>query len=308
MANRIKVIINASAGTDDQEQDHRRLIEIFEASEHDVSISLARSGDEIANLAHRSASEDYQIIVAGGGDGTINTVASALLRKNISLGVLPLGTFNYFARNLNIPLDIAEAARNIIAGHSIAVDVGEVNDRLFINNSSLGLYPTIIREREKTYGRWGRSKVAALVSGVATMLRPNPFLKVHLSADRKEIGCRTPLIFINNNVYQMESYNIGGSECLASGKLALYVLRPGNWPGMLWLAARALCGQLREAKDLRVLCANEVWIETRRRHIRVAIDGEVVRMDTPLHYRMLHGALRVIVPADAPASAPEKSA
>ncbi len=305
---RIKVIINATAGADDQEQEHRRLIDIFEASEHEVSISLAHSGDEIAMLARRSVDENFEIIVAGGGDGTINTVASAVLGENIALGILPLGTFNYFARHLNVPLDTEEAARIIIAGHAVAVNVGEVNGRLFINNSSLGLYPTIIREREKAYGRWGRSKMAAILSGAATMLRPNPFLKLRLNADSKEIACRTPLVFINNNAYQMESYNIGGGECLAAGKLALYVPRPGSWPGMLWLAARALCGWLRETKDLRVLCAQEVWIETRRRRIRVAIDGELVRLDTPLHYRMLQGALRVIVPEHAPADAAQETA
>ncbi|MEO5574246.1 MAG: diacylglycerol kinase family protein [Gammaproteobacteria bacterium] len=296
---RIKVIINASAGATDQEQEHRRLISIFEASSHEVSISLARSGDELTALAQRSAKKDFQIVVAGGGDGTINTVASALLGTNISLGILPLGTFNYFARNLNIPLEPEAAAQNIIAGHTVAVNVGEVNGRLFINNSSLGLYPTIIREREKAYGRWGRSKLAAMISAAATMLRPNPFLTLRLSADHKDIVCRTPLIFVSNNVHQMESYNIGGSECLSAGKLALYVPRPDNWPGLLWLAARGLFGWLREVQDLRVLCAHELWIETRRRHIRVAIDGEVVRMDTPLHYRMRPGALRVIVPASS---------
>ncbi|MEO5702892.1 MAG: diacylglycerol kinase family protein [Gammaproteobacteria bacterium] len=304
---RIKVIINASAGTDDQAQEHRRLTEIFEASDHEVSISLAHSGDELAGLVHRSTSENFHTIVAGGGDGTINTVASALIGKNISLGILPLGTFNYFARNLNIPLDLEQAALNIIAGHTVPVNVGEVNGRLFINNSSLGLYPTIIREREKAYDRWGRSKFAALLSGAITMLRPNPFLKVHLNADRKEIACRTPLIFVNNNACQMESYNIGGGECLAEGKLGLYVTRPSNWPGLLWLAVRALCGRLRETSDLRVMCTQEAWIETRHRHIRVAIDGEVVRLSTPLHYRMLHGALRVIVPAGTSGSATKKN-
>jgi diacylglycerol kinase family enzyme len=305
---RIKVIINAAAGADDQEQEHRRLIDIFEASRHEVSISLAHGGDELSALAHRSIAENFEIVVAGGGDETINTIASALLGKDAALGILPLGTFNYFARHLNVPLNLEDAVRTIIAGHSVAVNVGEVNGRLFINNSSLGLYPTIIREREKAYDRWGRSKVAAILSGAATMLRPNPFLKIRLNADTKEIACRTPLIFINNNAYQMESYNIGGSECLSAGKLALYVPRPASWPGMLWLAARALCGWLREAKDLRVLCAQEAWIETRRRRIRVAIDGELVRLDTPLHYRMLHGALRVVVPENAPANAAQQRA
>lgn len=293
---KIKIIINATAGTDDKEDESQRLSELF-GMRSDVSISLARSGAEITELTRRALTERCDSVVAGGGDGTVNTVASALVGTDIPLGILPLGTFNYFARNLNIPLDPEDAVRNILAGHSRPVDVGEVNGRLFINNSSLGLYPTIIREREKAYDRWGRSKIAAVLSGVYTLFRPNPFLSVHLNAEREEIACRTPLVFVNNNAHQMAGYSLDGSICLAEKKLAFYVPQPGNWPSLLWLGMRALCGRLREADDLRVLCAQEAWIKTRHRHIPVALDGEIVHMETPLHYRMLNGALRVIVPA-----------
>ncbi|MEO7557789.1 MAG: diacylglycerol kinase family protein [Gammaproteobacteria bacterium] len=293
----IKIIINASVGADNKEHDCQRLAELFAASDSEISISLAHNGTQIADLARGALGEKFNIIVAGGGDGTVNAVASTLAGTSVPLGILPLGTFNYFARNLNIPLDLENAVRNIIAGHSSEVDVGDVNGRLFLNNSSLGLYPTIIREREKAYDRWGRSKIAAFLSGAYTMFRPNPFLSIHLNADRKEIACRTPLVFVNNNAYQMANYSLDGAKCLTENKLAFYVPQPESWPSLLWLAMRALCGRLREADDLRVLCAQEAWIETRHRHMRVALDGEVVRMDTPLHYRMRPGALRVIVPA-----------
>lgn len=293
---RIPVIINASAGAEDKERIPERLAEIFAANGIDADILLANSGDEMVELARRSARGDSDIIVVGGGDGTIRAVASVLVGTNKTLGVLPLGTFNYFARNLNIPLELEAAARNIAAGNVVNVNIGEVNGQVFLNNSSLGLYPRIIREREIGYGRWGRSKLASFLSGAYTLLRPYRFLKVRLSTHREDVACRTPLVFVNNNAYQGASYGFGGRECLDSAKLALYIAHSGGRLSMLWLGVRALLGRLHEAEDLQMLCAKEAWIESRRPSLRIALDGELLRLDTPLHYRMREAGLRVLAP------------
>lgn len=293
----IEIIINAASGTSEKEDAGQILADIFNANGFDAHINLARSGAEIPQMARQAAQGESKIIVAGGGDGTIGTIAAELVGTEKTLGVLPLGTLNHFAKDLQIPLDAEEAARTIIAGHAIKVDVGEVNGHFFINNSSLGLYPDVVRGRERRerlgYGKWN-----SLLRSAFKVLRRYPFLDVRLNADGKEIATRTPFVFVGNNEYEMESFNIGGRGCLDAGNLSLYMARHTGRLALLKLALRAIFGNLGQANDFISLCTDEVWIETRRKQLRVAMDGEVLMMQTPLRYRVRPGALRVIVPAE----------
>jgi diacylglycerol kinase family enzyme len=290
-----KVIINARSGFSDKEEVRRQLSEVFSASRVTANISLARDGAEVTELARAAARDDWSMIVAGGGDGTINAVASAVTGTGKVLGILPLGTLNHFARDLKIPNDLEAAAQIIIGGRAINVDVGEVNGHIFLNNSSLGLYPIIVHEREKKQ-RLGSGKWPAFLWAAVAALRRYPFLDIRLSADGKEFRRRTPFVFIGNNEYAMEKLDIGLRDCLDRGQLSLYMThRTGRW-GLVRLALRALLGRLREDKDFLAMCTSEVMIETRRKRLRVAFDGEVDVMEVPLRYRVRPGALRVIVP------------
>jgi diacylglycerol kinase family enzyme len=293
------IIINAASGADDKEEARERLGEVFAAGGLKARISLAQSGEEITELARRAVKDDCEPVIAGGGDGTINAVASVLLGTKRTLGVLPLGTLNHFAKDLNLPLDLEEAARVCVEGHSARVDVGEVNGRIFLNNSSLGLYPSIVRHREKQQERLGRGKWPAFIWAVLSVLRRYPFLSVRLSVDGREMTSRTPFVFIGNNEYEMENFNLGGRSCLDKGQLSLYVAHRTGRLGLLRLAFSALFGRLSKQDDFHALCTKEIWIETRRRRLRVATDGEVTVMTTPLHYRVRPGALRVLVPKNS---------
>jgi len=293
------VIINAASGSDDKESVRERLRGLFAARGLDARITLARSGDEIIEQARRAVREDCDPLVAGGGDGTINAVASQLVGTARTLGVLPLGTLNHFAKDLGIPLDLEGATANLVEGHVERVDVGEVNGRIFLNNSSLGLYPSIVRHREKQQERLGRGKWPAFVWATLTVLRRYPFMNVRLSTDTTELRRRTPFVFVGNNEYEMESFNVGARSCLNAGHLSLYTAHRTGRLGLLRFALRALFGGLREEKDFDAVCTTEVWVETRRNRLRVATDGEVTVMRTPLHYRVLPGALRVITPPRA---------
>jgi diacylglycerol kinase family enzyme len=300
MASHTAVIINATSGADDKESARARLAELFAERGLDARITLARSGEEIVELAERAAlCEDCETVIAGGGDGTINAVASVLVGTRKRLGVLPLGTLNHFAKDLKIPLDLDDAAGNIFDAHVARVDVGEVNGRIFLNNSSLGLYPSIVRQREKQQERLGRGKWPAFIWASLSVLRRYPFLTVRLSTDREELVRRTPFVFVGNNEYEMESFNVGARSCLDAGHLSLYTSQRTGRLGLLRFAVRALFGGLRKEKDFDALCTKEVWIETRRTRLRVATDGEVTVMNTPLHYRVLPGALNIIVPLPA---------
>lgn len=304
----IPVIINATAGTGNDEQAARTVSEVLRAGGLQAQVMLARSGADIIRMAREAARTHPPVIAAGGGDGTISAVASVLVGTEVALGVIPLGTLNHFAKDLGIPLDLAEAAQVIVNGRVRNVDVGEVNGRVFINNSSLGLYPRIVRRREKQQERLGRGKWPAFIWAALTVLRRYPFLDVRLSTDEGELITRTPLLFIGNNEYVMEGFNVGTRGALDDGKLSLYVVHhTGRW-GLLRLAARALFGSLREAQDFDALSATEVLIETRRRRqrLRVATDGEVTILKAPLQYHLRPGALRVVAPTAEDEDNPER--
>jgi diacylglycerol kinase family enzyme len=293
----VKVIINARSGFSDKEEVRQQLIAIFEAAGITSDISLAKTGAAVVELAREAAHDDWTVIVAGGGDGTINAVASTVVGTDKILGVLPLGTLNHFAKDLKIPLDLEGAARILISGHTSSVDAGEVNGRVFLNNSSLGLYPTIVREREKTQ-RLGAGKWPAFVWAAIAAFRRYPFLHVRLIAEEKDFDLRTPFVFVGNNKYVMEGLNIGRREHLDKGQLSVYITnRTGRW-GLVRLALRALLGHLREEKDFLALLTDELKIKTKHKRLRVAFDGEVDSLEAPLRYRVRPGALRVIVPGD----------
>jgi YegS/Rv2252/BmrU family lipid kinase len=302
---KIEVILNARSGTDDKKAVQRRLQELFVASGIDARISIARTGVGVVELAQQAARSDADVIVAGGGDGTINSVASAVIESGKTMAVLPFGTMNHFAKDLHIPLNLEGAIETIVAGHAINIDVGEVNGRIFVNNSSLGLYPSIVRERQKQQSLgWG--KWPAYVWAALAVLRRYPFLNIRLSVDGKELVSRTPFVFIGNNEYEMETLNIGGRACLDAGKLSLYMSDRTSRLGLVRLALRALFGGLRQDKDFIALCTKEVWIETRHKRVRVALDGEVEVMEPPLHYRVRPRALRVLAHTADQIGQPEK--
>jgi YegS/Rv2252/BmrU family lipid kinase len=291
-----KILINAGAGGQFDETLRERLREIFQAAHVEADIVVAATPAEMAQFAQAAANGNYEMVVAGGGDGTINLVASALIGSGKVLGVLPLGTLNHFAKDLRIPTDFEAAAQNLVSGSQVQVDVGEVNGRIFLNNSTLGLYPTLVREREKQqrlgWGRW-----PAFVWAAITALRRYPFVSVRVTVDGKPVTTQTSFVFVGNNQYVMERLNIGTRERLDAGELSLYMARRTGRIGLIRLAIRALLGRLRDEKDFLAMSAQEVTVATKSSRARLAIDGEVDIQRTPLEYRIRTRSLTVVVPA-----------
>jgi diacylglycerol kinase family enzyme len=235
--------------------------------------------------------------VAGGGDGTVGTIAALVARSGSTLGVLPLGTLNHFAKDLGIPLDLDQAVRTIAAGHVAQVDVGEVNGRIFVNNSSIGLYPTLVIHRENQRRRLGRSKWHAFFWASLMVLRRHPMLAAKLCLGPVIQTRRTPLVFVGNNEYRVEGFDIGRRERLDEGQLSIYLLKRHGRRGLIMLALRTLVGLARRGGDFELLKADTIGIETRHKTMAVATDGEVSVMKMPLEYKIHARALRVIVPA-----------
>ena len=261
-----------------------------------LEILLAGQGSDIAALARRAVQQHRPAVIAAGGDGTVNAVAAQLVGTGVPLGVLPLGTLNHFAKELRMPLEREAALHSLLTGRVINVDAAEVNGRPFVNNSSLGLYPWLVAEREKEQCK-GHSKWAAFAQAGLSVLRRYPFLDVRLDVEGRELRYSTPFVFIGNNKYSMEAFRIGARESLSGGELCLFVAARGRRRDLLKLALWTLLGRASRACELQALCAREILIETRRKRVRVALDGEVTWMESPLRYRTLPGALRVIVPA-----------
>jgi diacylglycerol kinase family enzyme len=293
----IPVLVNGASGTANSGDRVKRLEEAFRDAGLEARILVSRSGAEMAELATRAVAEKHPLIVAGGGDGTVGTIAALVARTGSTLGVLPLGTLNHFAKDLGIPLDLDEAVRTIAAGHLAHVDVGEVNGRIFVNNSSIGLYPNLVIHRENQRRRLGRSKWHAFFWSSLMVLRRHPMLDVKLCLGPVIQMRRTPLVFLGNNEYKVEGFDIGRRERLDEGQLSIYLLKRHGRRGLILLALRTLVGLARRGGDFEMLKADTIGIETRHKTMSVATDGEVSVMQMPLEYKIHPRALRVVVPA-----------
>jgi len=289
----VAVILNPSAGAHGHDDVKQRIEELFREAGLDAQVEVAPTGNAVPNLTRTALERGCGIIVAGGGDGTVNAVADVLAGTDVILGVLPLGTLNHFAKDLHIPLDLESATKNIVAGQMKTVDVGRLNERIFINNSSLGLYPAMVKKRAAQQ-RLGHSKWAAFAWAAMTVLRRHALFTVRLSIDGKEIRRRTALVFVGNNEYEVKGLHLGTRAHLDQGRLFIGITHGRGRRGQLRICVNALLGRLGTNQDLELMTAQEVVIETRHRRVEVALDGEVTRITPPLHYRMWPGALQVL--------------
>jgi diacylglycerol kinase family enzyme len=294
---RALVVLNARSGLGCEEARAQEIRGLLADAGVTAEVVLAQRVEELWDALDGAQAQGVRLVVAGGGDGTQSAVASRLAGTDLVQGVLPLGTLNHFAKDLGIPQTLEDAIRTLVEGRVQQVDVGEVNGRTFINNSSLGLYPQIVRERELQQFHLGKSKWRALASATLHATERPHGLAVRIATEDDSALRRTPFVFIGNNRYVMEGFAIGARSSLQGGELALYLARRRGRLALVLLAVRALLKRLEQDEDFEVLTGNEFVISTRDPRIRVAADGEVFMMDTPLHYRILPKALRVMVPA-----------
>lgn len=256
---------------------------------------LSSTGADLPRLAEQAGAAGG-LVVCGGGDGTIAAVAAALVGKDAVLGVLPMGTLNHFAKDLGIPLELKKAVQTLFTGKVACVDVGEVNGRIFLNNSSIGFYPRIVQERERQQRR-GRGKWLASVHALTHVFQRSRTLQVELAGGHgAHQSYDTPFVFVGNNRYAVAGLEIGTRATPDGGKLWVCTApSTGRWK-LLVLAIEALLGFVRDT-DLAAFETDQTEVRVLRAQVQVATDGEVSLMQTPLHYSIRPGALRVIVPA-----------
>jgi diacylglycerol kinase family enzyme len=260
-------------------------------------------GKRLQKAASRALAQarrgDIDAVIAGGGDGSIRAVASVLAGTSVPLGIIPLGTRNHFAKDLGLRLDVEGAAETIASGQARMVDLGEVNGEIFINNSSIGIYPYLIIERDRRRARDGLAKWMAMVPAFLRMLRHFPRRRLRISAQDFARPYRTPCLFVGNNEYGMELFTFGRRHRLDAGRLWFYVVKPRTPLAFFWMVWRMSFGRINEARDLDRFELAEAEVSARAIQLSVALDGEVSFMHTPLHYRSRAQALRVIVPGTA---------
>jgi diacylglycerol kinase family enzyme len=297
---RIVVILNAKGGSvaGHDAETRRQIVEAFVDHGTDAEVILS-SGRTMAHTVceqlHLGAGTLFSIVAAG-GDGTVRTVAQELVDSDVALGVLPLGTLNHFARDLGLPLDIPGAVSVIVGGVTAAIDAAEVNDRIFVNNSSIGLYPTMVRNRDRQIRKTRRAKWLAMALALLHVLRRPIARRLTIEARDFVTPHRTPIAFIGNNVYDTTLPALGRRATLSGGELCLFVAKPRGPLGLAGLLLRAALGRLDQASDFEKHHLETVTIHSRHRRLTVALDGEVCRLRTPLRYRIRPAALRVLVP------------
>ncbi len=307
----VTLIFNRGSGNDEKLQLRDVIEQAITAAGRTAHVVELKPGPQFLATCERlvqQAAADGDTVIAAGGDGTINLAAGLCAKHDAALGVIPLGTFNYFARELGIPADPAAAAQVAVTGVARPVTVGYVQDRLFLNNASFGLYTTIIRNRERANSRFGRMRIVAALSAAHSLIGERKRFAVKLTTDQghDEVH-RTSMVFVGNNTMQLSNVGLEAARCTEQDRLAIVVVKPMTRMDTARVLLRGALKTLGDESQLEEFCARHIEVETRRREVDVAIDGEIVRCRTPLRFRSQPAALRVVVPAEQPPAQPAET-
>ncbi|MES2941894.1 MAG: diacylglycerol kinase family protein [Pseudomonadota bacterium] len=299
------VVLNAGSGSSDADQEQAVMARVFSEGGREVEFLQITNPADISKIAAHAvelAKDRSGVVVAAGGDGTINAVASAVLGSGCPFGVLPQGTFNYFGRAHAIPQN-TEAAAIALLGASISpVQVGLVNGRVFLVNASLGLYPQLLEDREVWKQKLGRSRVVAFMSGLATLIQARSQLNLQIERAGQTATLHTTTLFVGNNGLQLERVGIDEKQvnALRHGALAGIAVRSMGTLALFGLLVRGLLGRLGEAENVDSFSFRRLTVTPRRiKRIKVATDGEITWMQTPLVFEVAPEPLLLMVPAPA---------
>lgn len=300
---RFDVLVNGGAGSvdaDDEAAEVRAIAEAFDAAgaRADVRVVDPAQLTEEVRRSWAAADRPTAVLVAG-GDGTVSGAAGAAVGTEIVVGVVPLGTFNHFAKDLGTSAELVVAAQQLVAGQVRLVDCAEVNGRAFVNNSVLGLYPDLVAVRDRIRARRGWGKVRAVPAAAIDVVRRFPMHRLDLAGpgySRHRV--RTPLVFVGNGVFANPRGGPPTRADLADGQLGVAVAHVLSRWGLVRAVVRALLRGTDAVDDLDTVALDELTVRANVRHLRVALDGEVCWMEAPLRYRVRPGALHVWAPGE----------
>ena len=252
---------------------------------------------DIGSIVREQMRTGRRLFIAAGGDGTISGVAQPLMNTNAVLGVLPVGTYNHFARDLGLPLDWRKALDVVLTGTTRQIDAARINDRFFINNVSIGLYPELVARREergRDYRRWK----ATLHAAYAT-LRKYPSVTLAIETEYLHEVVRTHVFVISNNSYDLSRIGVEAPRrTLDEGRLSIYWLPHTPRIALMRFLARYLAGRVKTAPGFRSFRTAHLRVQSARKRLHLGIDGEVVIMPPPLAITIVPRALLVKVPRE----------
>ncbi|WP_405405287.1 diacylglycerol/lipid kinase family protein [Paracoccus sp. Ld10] len=258
----------------------------------------SRKGSDLPAMARAVAAEGFDLVIAAGGDGTQSAVAGALAGSDVAMGVLPGGTFNYFARDLGVGETIDDALDTILEARVETVDVGDVNDLIFLNNVSLGAYPQILKTREGIYRRWGRSRMAAYWSVMVALRRLRSPMQLVARVDGRESRYTSALVFVAHSAYQLKSFGLEGADEIERGMFAVLIAKARRPLPLMRSALRMAMGKSAKNDDFDLILTDALTIETPDRRQLVAHDGEKSTLQSPFRFKVRHDGLRVLLPRD----------
>ena len=295
-------IFNAASGHDDTREIVQHVAALLRAAGRPAELLVAGQPGELGALIGRAingARDARGVVVAVGGDGTLNAVAQAVWNAGLVMGVLPQGTFNFFGRVNGMPTDIGAAVDALLNARIEPVPVGMVGDRLFLVNASVGMYPQLLEEREQAKRRYGRSRWVALLSGLFTLLRGGSVMTLELQGGADTRVVRTRTLFVGNNELQLRAVGLREAPEVEAGRLVAITLQPLSKLRTLWMIVRGVMGRLDGAQGVDSFAFDRLVVQPRRRAVsaKVAIDGEIFRLPTPLIFRIAPRPLQLLVPA-----------
>lgn len=305
----LQFVINAAAGSSDAESKRDVIEAALRAGGRRGDLLFSRPAElpRVAQMAATQAIATRTAVVAVGGDGTLNTVAQAAHAAGCAMGVVPQGTFNYFARTHGIPTEPSAAARLLLDARPLPVQVAAINDRVFLVNASLGIYPELLQDREAFKARFGRSRWVAFVAACATLLRAQRRLRLHIEMGDTVRDVQTLTLFVGNNRLQLQQFGAEPEDTLAGtpgdGSMAALMLRPIGTLSMIGLMLHGAMGRLGEAAGVESFEFHRMLVKPTlapsHKKVMVAFDGEVTPMRSPIDIRVLDKPLYLLQPTDA---------
>ena len=302
---RALVLLNAKAGTIASTcgNDYASVIRDGFAR-HDIDAEVRDvAGDELVAVTMEARdSKQFDCIIAGGGDGTLNTIAGVLVRSDVTFGVLPLGTFNHLAKELEIPLELDAAVEALARGRDVPFNVGEVNGQTFLLFAALGIYSDMIKHRDAQRKTLGRRKMFAGGIALVKMIFRWPLLRVHFDNAKPPEAAPakrrlTSVVYVSLSAYQMNALGLKQVPQDARGALHLLVLRHIHRRELLWQIVQGLFKRITPGRDLELSRLDAIDITpSGHSHVRVGYDGEVASMQMPLKVRLIRHGLKMRVP------------
>lgn len=303
----ICILMNGGAGRNEGNDPSAEIRGYAAARPGRVELRVLPGGSDLGAACRAALDEGFGTIVAAGGDGTVTTVAGCLAGTGVRMGILPLGTFNFFARTHGIPETLSGALRLLDTVGDVPLDAARVNGHLFLNNASVGIYPRILADREAVYRRWGRSRLAAYWSVVRTVAGFRRARRMKVVVDGRAMRVKTPLVFVAFNPFQIEAFGLPGADAVRAGEFAVFVAPDCGRVALMFFAARLLLRGMRRGTDFELLHGREVEIDTLdplHRDRRVAVDGEKIWLEPPLHFAIEPEAIRLVAPPPSVWTAP----